>query len=86
MNSQNSDRRGGCDTVAEGINGYWHLYGNMASFPSGVADHQIDEPWSNTNYNVIDNYDGRSAEDYVFWYNQTFLNVSVLRADNCSPL
>jgi len=74
------------DTMAEGTGAFWHMYANMANYASGVSNHQIDECWSNTNFNVVDTRDGRSTSDYVFHYTNNYVDVGLLSTSNCSPL
>ena len=74
------------DTVVEGWGNYSRFFTNLQNYPAGVADHQLDEPWSNTSYNVIDDSDGKGCYDYVYWYTLSYLNVDILWNDNCSPL
>jgi hypothetical protein len=74
------------ETLAEGDTAYWHLFANMQNFPAGVANRDIDEPWSNTNYDTIDNYDGRGMNDYVYWYGINYVDPFPIAIDNCNPI
>ena len=55
----------------------------MSQYPADIDDHDIDEVWQNPARTVIDDYDGRNAEDYAFWY-ANYVNIHDLRAINCN--
>jgi hypothetical protein len=73
------------DTVAEGAGAFWHMYANMTTYATGVADHAIDEPWSSTSYTTVTKWDGRGMSDYAVHYGTNYTSVGTLSVDNCSP-
>jgi hypothetical protein len=71
------------DTVQQGVDCFWCLFGVVLGYPEGTGANQINEIW-NYNYTNIDNYDGRGSYSYSVNYNAQFLYVGTLRVDNCS--
>jgi hypothetical protein len=70
------------ETVGEGAGNFWRLFANMAQYQAGINNHQIDEPWQNAARTVIDTRDGRSSEDYEFWY-ANYIAIDDMRDTNC---
>jgi len=52
----------------------------MLSYPAGIADEAIDEPWSSTSYTTVTKWDGRGMSDYVDHYNACVLDHCVVSA------
>ena len=71
------------ENVSEGTGHFWRLFANVTQYPAGIDDHEIDEIWKNSARTVIDDYDGRNAEDYEFWY-ANYVDIHDVRAMNCN--
>ncbi len=52
----------------------------LASFPPGIDDHQLHEPFADSAHTIIDDLDGRSIYDYAYWLPG---DQSVLLEENC---
>lgn len=66
---------------------YWQYFVVLSNYASGFANNQADEPWTNSNYNAIDNYDGRSSSDFQSVLNTVYsLNSATQRSNNCGSL
>src|SRR5262249_23843091 len=43
---------------------YWQFFTTLESYPTGFGDHACDEPWKDSSYSSIDNFDGRDQYDF----------------------
>jgi hypothetical protein len=75
----------GAENVSEGAGNFWRLFANMTQYSAGINDHQIDEIWQNSARTVIDDYNGRNAEDYEFWY-ANYVDIQNQRDINCNAM
>jgi hypothetical protein len=67
------------DTVSGQIS--WFMEPHL-TFPVGTANHQRDEPFTSPR-----DYDGKSARDYRYWYEQIMnVSMSTMYSNNCSPV
>jgi hypothetical protein len=58
----NNDAAG--DTLQDGLDCFWCVFTNLASYASGINANQINEPWQETSLTNVDNYDGRGSASW----------------------
>jgi hypothetical protein len=65
---------------------YWQFFTTLENYSSGFANYQCDEPWTNSNYNVVDDWDGRDQEAFYFSLVNKYDVISLGQAiHNCVP-
>jgi hypothetical protein len=83
----NNDADG--ETISTGNGAFSDMYDTLGDYPTGVGYEAIDDPWSDTTYTTVTNFDGRGAISYAqHFYNRnttTYSNAFLVKTDNCSP-
>jgi hypothetical protein len=64
---------------------YFEFFTTLDNYGPGVNNNQANEPWTNSNYNTVDNYDGRGTDDFVANLNALYsIDSTVQRTNNCN--